>query len=161
MELGPAPLIETSIDVDAPPTVVWSLVGDPTASARWSPYVDEIVLTTDGPVGVGTRTTNHNRIGELAWDTHSEVIEHTPPSAFAFRMKGSGAVWSFRLAPLGTDRCRVVHARTAPDGISRQALELEAAVFGSVAAFESMLADGMAQTLAALRADAERLAAER
>ncbi len=160
MDNSPAPLIETSVDVDASPDVVWSLVGDPTASARWSPHVDEIVVTTDGPIGVGTRTTNHNRIGELMWDTHAEIIEYTPPAAFAFRMKGSRAVWSFRLSPLGPDRCRVTHTRTAPDGISEPALELEAAVFGSVAAFESLLADGMTQTLAQLRSDAERLTAD-
>jgi uncharacterized protein YndB with AHSA1/START domain len=149
----PAPLIESSIDIPASPEHVWSLVGDPTASARWSPHVETIVVTTDGPVGVGTRTTNRNRIGDLEWETHAEIIEYTPPQVFAFRMRGSRAVWSFRILPLGDDLCRVVHARSAPDGISESTLELEAAVFGSVAAFEATLADGMAHTLAQLSAE--------
>ncbi len=155
MEQRPAPLIETSLDIEASAEHVWSLVGDPTASARWSPHVDAIVVTTDGPVGVGTRTTNRNRIGDLEWETHAEVIVYTPPRAFAFRMSGSRAVWSFRILPLGNDRCRVVHARSAPDGISESTLELEAAVFGSVAVFEATLADGMAHTLAQLGAEAQ------
>jgi uncharacterized protein YndB with AHSA1/START domain len=156
MEQRPAPLIETSVDIEASSEYVWSLVGDPTASARWSPHVAEIVVTTDGQVGVGTRTSNRNRIGDLEWETHAEIIEYAPPSAFAFRMKGSRAVWSFRVLPLGSDRCRVVHARSAPDGISESTLELEAAVFGSVAEFEATLADGMAHTLAQLMAEATR-----
>ena len=158
MKLSPTPLIETSVDVSAPPDLVWSLVGDPTAPARWSPHVTETVVTTDGPVGVGSRMTNHNRIGDLDWDTYAEIVEHTPPTALAFRIKGSGAVWSFRLSALSADRCRVTHSRTAPDGISEQVLELEAAAFGSVEAFEALLADGMTQTLAHLCAEAESLA---
>jgi hypothetical protein len=51
---------------------------------------------------------------------------------------------------------RVVHARSAPDGISESTLELEAAVFGSVAEFEATLANGMAHPLAQLRAEATR-----
>ena len=80
MKLSPTPLIETSVEVDASRDIVWSLVGDPTASARWSPYVIETVVTTDGPVGVGSRMTNHNRIGDLDWDTYAEVVEHTAPT---------------------------------------------------------------------------------
>lgn len=156
MGLHAAPLIETAIEIDAPVDRVWPLVSDPTASARWSPSVVEIVVTTDGPIGVGTRTANRNRIGDLEWETQSEIVELDAPNAIAFRMRGSRAVWSFRVAPLGSGRCRVVHARTAPEGISEGALALEAAVFGSVEAFEAMLADGMSQTLARLREEAER-----
>jgi uncharacterized protein YndB with AHSA1/START domain len=160
MDHSPRPLIEIAIEVDAPLDVVWSLVSDPTASARWSPNVISTVVTTDGPVGVGTRMTNHNRMGDVEWDTYSEVVEHAAPTSLAFRMKGSGAIWSFRLSPISANRCRVTQCRTAPNGISDQTLELESAVFGSVEAFELLLADGMTQTLAHLRAEAESLARE-
>ena len=64
-------LLEESIDVDATPERVWSLVTDLPRMARWSPQVVRTVVRGGGPVQLGTRAVNVNRKGVLVWPTRS------------------------------------------------------------------------------------------
>ena len=147
------PLIEESIDVDAPPATVWKLVTDLPRMASWSPQVVRTVVR-GGPVALGTRTLNINRRGPLVWPTRSKVVRFEPHRDFAFRIKDNNTIWSFALEPTGTGT-RVVQRREAPNGTTKVSDTLIRRVMGGQESFQGELRTGMQQTLRRLKVDAE------
>lgn len=150
-----APLLEESIDIDAPPTRVWSLVSDLSRMAKWSPQVVKTVVR-GGPVQLGTRTININRRGLLVWPTRSKVVRFEPHSEIAFRVKDNLTIWSFTLTDNGAGGTTLTQRREAPDGLSPIARTLEDRLLGGIGDFELELGAGMRETLAKIKADAER-----
>lgn len=147
------PLIEESIEVDADPARVWSLITDLPRMASWSPQVAKTIVR-GGPVALGTRTININRRGPLVWPTRSKVVAFEPHREFAFRVKDNYTVWRFVLEPTATGT-RIVQRREAPDGTSAISTRLVDAVMGGQASFTEELRQGMQQTLTRIKADAE------
>ncbi|WP_249423853.1 SRPBCC family protein [Nocardioides coralli] len=144
--------LEQSIHIAATPERVWSLVTDLSRMARWSPQVVHSFVR--GPVQLGTRAINLNRRGLLFWPTRSKVVVFEPHREFAFRVKDNATIWAFVLEPTdgGT---RLVQQRRTPDGVTDISLRLQDAVLGGVDRFTAELQDGMRQTLARIKADAE------
>lgn len=143
------------VTIAASPATVWALVGDLTRMAAWSPQVDSTRLAEPGTTGPGTRFTNRNVHGELAWITHGEVVDHEPGRRLAFRIEENWSVWSFALEP-AEDGGTVVHQRRAtPEGISPLSLELTEGYLGGEEAFTASLRAGMRTTLAGIKASAE------
>ena len=149
-----APLLEESIDIDAPPVRVWSLVSDLGRMSKWSPQVVKTIVR-GRPVGLGTRTININRRGPLVWPTRSKVVRFEPHREIAFRIKDNFTIWSFSLADNGTGGTTLTQRREAPDGLSPIAQSLEDRLMGGVTKFEVELGAGMRETLAKIKADAE------
>ncbi|RYP83794.1 SRPBCC family protein [Nocardioides guangzhouensis] len=147
-------LIEESIDVDATPERVWSLVTDLPRMARWSPQVVRTVVRGGGPVQLGTRAVNVNRKGLLVWPTRSKVVRFEPHRDFAFRIKDNFTIWSFTLEATGAGT-RVVQRREAPDGTSPISDTLVRRVLGGQEGFQAELRAGMQRTLRGIKADAE------
>ena len=147
------PLIEESIDVDAPPATVWKLVTDLPRMASWSPQVVRRTFVR-GPVGLGTRAFHVNRSGWKVWPTRSKVVRFEPHRDFAFRIKDNNTIWSFTLEPTGAGT-RVVQRREAPNGTTRISDTLIRRVLGGQESFQGELRTGMRQTLRRLKADAE------
>lgn len=147
--------LEATTQVGAPPEKVWSLVADPRSMARFSPQVVRSFVRGGGPVGIGTTFVNINRRGLLVWPTQAKVVRYAENQDFAFRIKENYAVWSFELEAVdgGT---RVTQRREAPQGISTLSLGLTRRVLGGVDAFAAELQQGMAETLAKVKAEAER-----
>ena len=146
--------LEASIDIDAPPAAVWRLVSDLRNMPRWSPQCRKTFIR--GDVAVGTTALNVNRRGVLVWPTQSKVVRLTPEQEIAFRVKENYTVWSYRLEDLGGGRTRLVSRREAPHGISDVSVRLTRLAFGGVPQFTAELQRGMQQTLARIKADAER-----
>lgn len=141
------------ITIAAPPAAVWALVGDLTRMAEWSPQVASTRIS--GTTAEGTRFTNRNVHGELAWITHGEVVRLEPERHLAFRIEENWAVWSFELEP-AEDGGTVLHQhRRTPEGISPLSLELTEGYLGGLEAFTATLRTGMATTLAGIKASAE------
>jgi hypothetical protein len=147
-------LLEESIDVEATPERVWSLVTDLPRMARWSPQVVRTVVRGDGPVRLGTRALNLNRKGLLMWPTRSKVVRFEPHRDFAIRIKDNHTVWSFALEPTAGGT-RLVQRREAPDGTSAISDTLVRRVLGGQADFQAELRKGMRRTLRGIKADAE------
>lgn len=149
-----APVLEESIEVAAPPQRVWDLVSDLPRMAQWSPTVTSMRVYGDEPIGLGTRTSNKNEIGELVWKTHAEVVRFEPLTEIAFRVEENWVIWSFSLTPSDAGTT-VVQRRDAPEGISELSLELTEAFMGGVAKFQEDLRVSMRETLERLKAEAE------
>jgi uncharacterized protein YndB with AHSA1/START domain len=149
------PQLEETIEVDASPARVWSLVSDVRRMARWSPQVLKTFVRGGGPVQLGTLTVNVNRRGLLVWPTQAKVVRFEPHREFALRIKDNYTVWSFTLEPTDAGGARITQRREAPQGISDISLRLTDAVLGGQQAFTAELRAGMRQTLARIKADVE------
>lgn len=148
-----APL-EASTEIAAPPAAVWALVSDLRHMPRWSPQCAKTFLR-GGEMKVGAKMVNVNRRGLLVWPTQGQVVDLVPEQRVAFRIKENWTVWSFELEPTATGT-RLTQRREAPKGISDLSVKLTNRVLGGVDDFTVELQRGMQQTLAKIKADAER-----
>lgn len=150
-------LIEHGIGIAAPPQQVWERVSDVRRMPEWSPHVVSSRLRADHDLGLGAQFTNLNRIGELEWTTHGEIVRFDPPREIAFRIAENWVIWSFTVeaVPGGT---RLTQRRQTPDGISDYSLDLTDRHLGGQAAFTELLRDGMRKTLDRIKAAAESAA---
>jgi uncharacterized protein YndB with AHSA1/START domain len=144
--------LQDTVDIDAPPERVWSLVTDLPRMASWSPQVVQTFVR--GPVQRGTRAFNLNRRGLLFWPTQSKVVAFEPHREFAFRVRENGTIWAFVLEPTATGT-RLVQERRAPHGLKPISTRLQDAVLGGVETFTGELREGMRETLERIKADAE------
>lgn len=148
------PLLEREIVIAAAPARVWELVRDPRRMSEWSPTVVSTRLKDAAEPALGVRFTNRNRVDDLEWTTHGEIVGFDEERVLAFRIEENWAIWSFALAddPAGT---RLTQRRETPDGISELSRELTDGFMGGQETFTAALLDGMEQTLRQIRSTAE------
>lgn len=146
--------IEQSIDIEASPDAVWALVSDLPRIAHWSPQVVKSFVR-GGPLGHGTQLVNINRKGFLVWPTRSKVVRWEPGVEVAWKILENTSTWSFTLEPTATGT-RLVQRRDAPDGLSEMSISLTDRFMGGQPSFQAELQAGMRQTLARIKAEAER-----
>ncbi|PRY54036.1 polyketide cyclase/dehydrase/lipid transport protein [Knoellia remsis] len=147
------PDLEESIEVAAPPSVVWSLVSEPTVIAAQSPQVVRTIVR-GRPVTEGTRMINLNRSGFKVWPTRAKVVEADPERRFAFRVKENATIWSFELEPTATGT-RLTHKRENPTGTTALSDSLVDRFLGGQERFTRDLTAGMKRTLAGIKKRAE------
>lgn len=148
-----AQLLRAEIEIDAPVTKVWSLVSDLGRMPQWSPQCR--VMKVLGSLRPGARTINLNRRKFLLWPTTCTVTEVVPEKKVAFRVDANKTVWSYELEPTDTGT-RVVETRNAENGTTAVSNMTVNAFFGGVPSFEDELVDGMNESLAKIKAAAER-----
>lgn len=155
METTYEPLLEDRVEIDAPASRVWELVGDVRRMSEWSPQVMSTRLRAGFErCDVGTEFTSRNHEGELEWTTHGEIVRYDAEQAIAFRIAENWVVWSFLLEPAdgGT---MLTQRRETPDGVSDLSLEWTDTFLGGQTAFTNTLRAGMRQTLDQIKAAAE------
>lgn len=145
------PTLEASIEIAASPDQVWEVISDLRRMREWSPQVDSTRLSGDhAELAVGTRFTNRNVQGELAWITHAEIVRLVPGREIAFRIEENWAVWSFAVeaSPVGT---RLTQRRDAPEGLSPSSVQAQETWLGGQDHFTAILRAGMGTTLEGIR----------
>lgn len=147
--------IEVSTEIAAPPAKVWSLISDPRNYPRWSPQTWKTVVR-GGEVKPGAKMLNVNKRRFLVWPTQAEIKVVDPEKKFAFRVKENWTVWSFELEPTANGGTKLTQRREAPQGISDLSVRITKIAFGGVQPFSEELAQGMNQTLAKVKTEAER-----
>ena len=150
--------IEVSTEIAAPPAAVWELVSDLRNMSRWSPQCRKTIVR-GGVMQEGAKLININRQGLLVWPTQAMVTEFVPEQKVAFKIRENWTVWSFTLIPTTDGGTRLVQRREAPKGISDISVKLTNAVLGGVDDFTAGLEQGMTETLARIKAEAEGRAA--
>ena len=146
--------IEVSTEIAAPPAAVWELVSDLRNMSRWSPQCRKTIVR-GGVMQEGAKLININRQGLLVWPTQAMVTEFVPEQKVAFKIRENWTVWSFTLIPTTDGGTRLVQRREAPKGISDISVKLTNAVLGGVDDFTAGLEQGMTETLARIKAEAE------
>jgi uncharacterized protein YndB with AHSA1/START domain len=148
-----APLLHAEIEIDAPVAKVWSLVSDLSRMPQWSPQCR--VMKPLGPVRPGTKTINLNRRNRLVWPTTCTITEVVPEKKVAFRVDANKTVWSYELEPTATGT-RLVETRNAENGVTAVSNMAVNKLMGGVPSFEQELVAGMNESLAKIKAAAER-----
>ncbi|MBM7368043.1 SRPBCC family protein [Gordonia hydrophobica] len=149
-----APLIEDSIEIDASPEKVWSVVSDLRRMGEWSPQCMKMVIF-GGDVKLGTTTLNVNRRGPLVWPTRSKVVTFEPNKELAFRILDNRTVWSFRIEPTATG-VRLTESRTVPEGgTTKISSTLVDKLMGGEKPFEAELLEGIRETLGKIKRAAQ------
>jgi hypothetical protein len=98
----PSAALETTIDIAAPPALVWEILTDFPGWARWNPFIRQIA----GPLTVGARLTARlHPTGGRPMTFRPVVTDHAPGTSFAWqgRLLIPGlfdGLHRFRLAPI-------------------------------------------------------------
>ena len=146
---------EESVVIDAPAEDIYDLVADVSQMGRWSPVCTGGSYDDDGEWFTGT-----NAIGDSTWETRCRVVVADRGREFTFTNHGlEGRLemvrWGFHLRPAGEGRTEVTQSWEVlpdyPEGLgvdedgARAVLDM----------MKGMALEGMPETLAALKREAE------
>jgi uncharacterized protein YndB with AHSA1/START domain len=99
--------------VDAPPTAVWAVVGDPRRTGEWSHECLDVEFV-DGVTepAVGARFRGKNKVGKNGWSRTCEVVGFEPGREISWRTIPIGfyndsTIWTITVEPEGDDRSRI------------------------------------------------------
>ncbi|GAA3032545.1 SRPBCC family protein [Actinokineospora globicatena] len=145
--------VEETVEIAAPPPVVFATIIDVAAWGRFSPECTGATVLRDGSLAPGSRFSGHNRRGVRRWTTHCVVTELVPDTAFAFDSGAIGlpiASWSYRLEPVRDGRGTVV---------TEVWHDNRGALMRGIAVVVSGIADRATHNRAAMRVTLDRLKA--
>ncbi|WP_341926154.1 SRPBCC family protein [Nocardioides psychrotolerans] len=140
--------------VDAAPDLVWSLLTDFSKMARWSPELVRMVPLKPGGLRVGQAYLGINRRKAVVWPTRSVVAVLEPGRSLAWDTRSSGARWIWELSAEGSGT-RVVHRRPVPTSLTAISRAFAPLFLGGSDGHADELEQGMAETVARLKASAE------
>ena len=91
--------------VDAPPTAVWEVVGDPRRTGEWSHECLEVAFVDGGtaPV-VGVRFRGRNQVGRNGWTRTCEIVGLEPGREISWRtipspLHNDSTIWTISVEP--------------------------------------------------------------
>jgi uncharacterized protein YndB with AHSA1/START domain len=145
--------LEATIDINAAPEAVWTVVSNLKRMPEWSPQCR--VMQPLGKLKEGTRTININKQGWKYWPTTSKVVRFEPNTAVAFKVVENGSIWSFELAPTAAGTT-LTQRRDVTNGTTKVSQLGIGRVLGGEPSFEVELVDGMQSTLAKIKQAVER-----
>lgn len=140
--------------VAADPDRVWSLLTDFSQMARWSPELVRMVPLKPGGLRVGQAYLGLNRRKAVVWPTRSVVAVLEPGRTLAWDTRSSGARWIWEVHAEGSGT-RVVHRRPVPGALTAISRVFAPLFLGGTDAHADELEQGMAETVARLKASAE------
>lgn len=144
--------------VDAPPEAVWAVLGDARRMPQLSPELVRLVALKPGGLRPGQWYLGLNRRKGVVWPTRSVVVDVEPGRLVSWDTRSSGAHWIWELVPEGGGT-RVVHRRPVPTGMTRLARLFATALLGGAGGHADELEQGMATSVARLKAVVESRAA--
>lgn len=145
--------LEATVDIAAGPDRVWAVVSDLGRMPEFSPTT--VRMIPFGTVHAGTWTLNLNKVRGMYYPTTSRIVRYEPNRAFAFRMNENGTVWSYSLEATESGT-RLIERRDVPNGVRKPVRVAIDKFLGGEKQFEGDLVAGMNETLAKIKAAAER-----
>jgi uncharacterized protein YndB with AHSA1/START domain len=150
--MGAPTTAEATVEIDAAPADIYDLVTDVSRMGEWSPECRRCEWLGD-PGQVGSTFKGHNRSGPARWSTVARVLVADRPREFSFATLYKDDIstrWTYRFEGEGptkvTESFEAV--RTPP------LIGLAERLF--LRNRQAQLEDGMAKTLAAIKAVAEK-----
>jgi uncharacterized protein YndB with AHSA1/START domain len=140
--------------VGAPPETVWALLTDFSRMPEWSPELVRMLPLKPGGLRVGQWYLGINRRKFVVWPTRSVVAAVEPGRRLVWDTRSSGAQWIWELSPDG-EGTRVVHRRPVPRGTTLASKVMAPLLLGGNDEHADELEQGMATTVARLKAAAE------
>ena len=140
--------------IDAAPETVWATLTDLRRMPEWSPELVRMIPLKPGGLRVGQQYVGLNRRKAVVWPTRSVVAILDPGRTLAWDTRSSGARWIYELSPEGSGT-RVVQRRPVPGGITLLSRAFAPVFLGGSDGHAEELEQGMAETLARLKAALE------
>ena len=140
--------------VAAPPDRVWKLLSDVSHMGEWNPELVRMIPLKRGGLREGQWYLGINRRKAVVWPTRSVVAVVEPRRTVAWDVKSSGARWIWELQPEG-EGTRVVHRRPVPKRLTLASTVFARMFLGGDTGHADELEQGMARTVARLKAAAE------
>ncbi|WP_028652513.1 SRPBCC family protein [Nocardioides halotolerans] len=140
--------VETTID--APPEVVWEVLGDVRRMPELSPELVRMIPLKRGGLRPGQWYVGVNRRKGVVWPTRNVVADVEAGRTVAWDTTSSGARWIWEIAPEGTGT-RVVHRRPVPRRLTPLSKVFASAFLGGVGGHADELEEGMAESVARLK----------
>lgn len=147
--------LSTSVDIAASPEKVWAIVSDLKRMGEWSPSTVKVIVR-GGEVKKGATMVNVNRQGLKVWPTQSKVTEFEPQRKLVFKIRENKSRWIYELEPTSDGGTRLTETRDVSGGTTKLSSTLIDKVLGGKDRFEADLMTGMKQTLARIKAEAEK-----
>ena len=98
---------EVDVIVDAPPSAVWKIVGDPRRTGEWSHECLEVEFV-DGAAApsVGLRFRGRNKVGKTGWSRTCEIVAYEPDHEISWRtvptpLYRDSTIWTITVEPAG------------------------------------------------------------
>jgi uncharacterized protein YndB with AHSA1/START domain len=145
---------EASVTIKATPERVWALVTDVTGMGRFSPgNTGGKWLGRGQQPAAGAKFLGFNKRGPARWITRCTVLECDRPNRFSFQVTENKMQWGWRIEP--TEGGTVLTQWRNRVGEPSAPVRLFANLLFRGKLDEEMI-DGMRNTLAAVKAEAER-----
>jgi uncharacterized protein YndB with AHSA1/START domain len=136
--------------IDAPPEVVWEVLGDLRRMPELSPELVRMIPLKRGGLRPGQWYVGINRRKAVLWPTRSVVSAVDPGRTVAWDTKSSGARWIWELTAEGSGT-RVVHRRPVPRRLTTLSNAFANVFLGGRAEHADELEQGMARSVARLK----------
>jgi uncharacterized protein YndB with AHSA1/START domain len=136
--------------IDAPPEVVWEVLGDVRRMPELSPELVRMIPLKTGGLRPGQWYLGVNRRKAVLWPTRSVVSAVEPGRSVSWDTRTSGAQWVWELQPEGSGT-RVVHRRPVPRRLTGSSRLFAKAFLGGVGGHADELEQGMARSVARLK----------
>ncbi len=117
MRYADGPEAEVSVDIAAPPSVVWDLVIDINLPARFSDEFTGAEWLDQGTPALGARFLGHNDNGQSQWDTTCTVVEFEQGKVFAYAVEDvddPAATWRYSIEPTAVGTRLTMWAQMGP-----------------------------------------------
>jgi uncharacterized protein YndB with AHSA1/START domain len=92
--------------VDAPPTAVWEVVGDPRRTGEWSHECLEVELVGGAAApAVGVHFRGRNQVGKNGWSRTCEIVGFEPGRSISWRtipkrpLHNDSTIWTITVEP--------------------------------------------------------------
>ena len=136
--------------IDAPPEVVWEVLGDVRRMPELSPELVRMIPLKKGGLRQGQWYVGVNKRKAVLWPSRSVVAELDPGRTLAWDTKTSGARWIWELTPEGAGT-KVVHRRPVPHRLTPLSDAFAKVFLGGITEHADELEEGMAQSVARLK----------
>jgi uncharacterized protein YndB with AHSA1/START domain len=145
--------LEATIDIDAAPEHVWTVLSDLTRMPEWSPQCRSMRLLST--LREGAFTINWNRHGRKFWPTVSKIERLEPNRAIAFRTLTNNSTWLFEITPIPTGSRLTEHRLVPPTGTTWFSKTIVQHMLGGEDDFDVKMAEGMRATIAKIKVAVE------
>ena len=103
-------VVQTSVEVDAPPKEVWAVVADPANLPNWSRHIESVEAVPKAGLSLGVTYVVVVRFMRVRARVKAEVVEWSPPSHARVRLSGPiDATVDTTLDPLPKGRSLLKH----------------------------------------------------
>jgi uncharacterized protein YndB with AHSA1/START domain len=144
---------ERTLDIDAPPSAVWAVLGDVRRMPEWSEDLESVELLSGDGRSADSRFRGNNRSGSRAWSMTCVIDRYDDEQRLEFHTENpqgeARTKWWYRIEPVGAGT-RVTEGFLRVAELSRVRVLAERKIVGDRTEYNERNIDASLQRLASL-----------